>query len=155
MKVNLGCGKNIREDYINLDIRFSPTIDIVADVCALPFKDESLDEILSLDIYEHISHQKSQELLCHWVSKLRNKGLLFIQAPSIDRIVEYFLGSNNSLEMIETTIACIFGGQDYPRNFHCTICHPVLMDHYLKQAGIKGNIEFQLDGTNIRFRAYK
>lgn len=154
MKANLGCGKVILKGYVNLDVTFSSDVDVVANVCNLPFKNGSLDEILAIDVYEHVSHKKSRELLKHWVSKMKDGGLLFIQSPCINRIVDYFLSAKN-LEMIETAIACIFGGQDYIENFHCTICHPVLMKHYLKQAGIKGNIEFQLEGTNIKFRAYK
>lgn len=155
LKLNLGCGNDPKENYINIDIRYIPGANVVADVCRLPFKDDGVDEIRAVDIYEHVSYRKSQELLTHWVSILKSGGLLFIQAPSIDRIVKYF-HSANSLEMIETTIACIFGAQDYPENFHCTICHPDLMDHYLKLAGIKGTIEFRLlEDQNIQFRAYK
>lgn len=155
MKLNLGCGEYIKEEYINIDIRRLPGVDVVADVLKLPFRDNSADEIRAIDVYEHVSYLKSQELLRHWVSILKKGGLLFIQSPSIDRVAEYFRSADN-LEMIETTIGCIFGGQDYHENFHYTICHPGLMDHYLKQAGIKETIEFRLlEGINVQFRATK
>lgn len=155
LKINLGCGNYIKEGYINIDIRQLPGVNVVADIFNLPFRDKSIGEIIAMDIYEHISHQKSQELLKHWVSKLKDKGLLFIQTPSINRIVEYF-SSCKSLDMIEKMIALIFGDQDYSHNYHYTIGHPVLMDYYLKQAGIKGIIEYKcLGGINLQFRAYK
>jgi len=155
MNLNLGCGNEVREGYINVDIRCLPGVDVVADVSNLPFRDNSINEIRAVDIYEHISHLKSQELLSHWVSKLRDKGRLFIQTPCINKIVEYF-SSIKDLGMVETVIACIFGGQSYLENYHKTICYPGLMDYYLREAGIRGNIEFRFDGTiNVLFRAYK
>lgn len=155
LKINLGCGNSPKENYINIDIRYIPSVNVVADVTALPFRDNSVDEIKAIDVYEHISYRKSQELLTHWVSILKSGGLLFIQAPSINRVIEYFHSADN-LEVVETTIACIFGAQDYPENFHCTICHPGLMDSYLKLAGIKGTIEFRLlEDQNIQFRSIK
>lgn len=155
MRLNLGSGNSPKENYVNIDIRRVPGVNVVADVCKLPFRDNSVDEIRAVDVYEHVSYRKSQELLTHWVSILKSGGLLFIQAPSIDRIVKYFHSAKN-LEMVETTIACIFGAQDYPENFHYTICHPGLMDYYLQQAGIKGTIEFRLlEDQNIQFRVYK
>lgn len=153
LKLNLGCGEDVKKGYINIDTRPFPGV-LVADVQELPVKDNSVDEILALDIYEHVSHLESQKLLNHWVSKLKKRALLFVQAPCLDRIIEYLLGAKD-LKMIEMGIACIFGGQDYPENFHKTICHSQLMIDYLRRAGIKGNIDYQLDGTNIKFKAIK
>lgn len=154
IKLNLGCSENIREGYINVDIRFLLGIDLQADVCALPFRDESVDEILALDIYEHISYLKSQDLLKHWADKLKKGGLLTIQAPCLDKIIEYFLAVKD-LKMIETGIACLFGGQDYKENTHLTICQTALMKNYLKKAGIKNTINASFDGVNIIWRCIK
>jgi predicted SAM-dependent methyltransferase len=157
MKINLGCGGDIREEYINIDIRHLPGVNVVADVTHLPFKDNSVDEILAIDIYEHVSHLKSQKLLKHWVSKLKKGALLFIQCPCINTIVENFLAAEKlkRLDLIEGVISDLFGGQEYPKNEHFTIGHLELMRAYLIEAGIKGNIEYQLDHCNIRFKAYK
>ena len=153
MKLNLGCGEDIREGYCNIDIRNLPSV-MRADVCALPFRDESVDEILALDVYEHISYLKSQDLLDHWVSKLKSGGVLVIQAPCLDKIIEYFL-TVKDLKEIETGIACLFGGQDYRENTHLTICQTALMKNYLRKAGIKGLIKISFDGVNIIWRCIK
>jgi len=153
VKLNLGCGKDIREDCYNIDIRPLPKV-MQADVCNLPFRDESVDEVLALDIYEHISYLKSQDLLNHWVSKLKSGGLLILQAPCLDKIIEYFLTATNP-GMIETGIACLFGSQDYKENTHLTVCQTTLMQSYLKKAGIKGMIKMNFDGVNVIWRCIK
>ena len=154
MKLNLGCGEHILKDFVNIDIRpFKGCI--CADVMHLPIKDNSVDLILANDIYEHVSFTKSKELLKHWVGKLKKGGQLYIQAPCIDRILQYYQENLNSIEAIEKTIECLFGKQDYPENTHYTICNQLLMGHYLKEAGIEGEIQFRLDNTNIMFRAMK
>ena len=154
MKLNLGCGEQILDGYINVDIRpFANCIQ--ADVMALPFKDNSVDEILAIDIYEHVSFNDSKKLLKHWIDKLKDDGQILIQAPSLMRIFQYFWQNPNETEVIEKTIECIFGKQDYEENTHYTICHPPLMEKYLREAGIEGPIEHQLDNTNVRFRAIK
>ena len=158
MKLNLGCGDDIKKGYVNIDVRNLPGVNIVGDVCNLPFEKNSIDEILALDVYEHVSYLKSQVLLIHWVSLLKPGGLLFIQAPCINKIIQEFLNvilESGDITHIESLIAAIFGAQDYIENTHYTICHPELMYIYLKRAGIKGNIEKQFNGTNIKIRAWK
>ena len=160
MKLNLGCGSKSEEGYVNIDVRALPGVDVIADVRHLPFKKNTIDEILSLDVYEHVSHRESQRLLVHWVSLLKDGCLLYIRAPSINRMIQYFLAecldnNNNDMERIESLIDNIFGGQEYEENLHRTIVQPELMYHYLRQAGIKGGIERQFSGQNIKIRAYK
>jgi predicted SAM-dependent methyltransferase len=52
-RLNLGCGPDIQEGFVNYDIK------PISDVCGnceegLPFKDETFDEILASHILEHI-----------------------------------------------------------------------------------------------------
>jgi SAM-dependent methyltransferase len=58
-RLNVGCGRNIIDGWINLDVIPLPGIDIVADLedCAnspLPFKDNEVDEFLLSHVIEHI-----------------------------------------------------------------------------------------------------
>ena len=153
LKLNLGCGKNIREDYYNIDVRWLSNIDIVADVRQLPFEKGTIDKILASDIYEHVSYTESLDLLQHWSDLLKSNGMLILRAPCLDTLIQHFLNST-SLEHIQTGIEFLYGAQDYKENFHSTICHSVLMKQHLESVGMKG-ITYTLENANIIFKAYK
>lgn len=58
-KLNVGCGRNIRDGWINLDSFPLPGVDLVADLetCdrqPLPLADNSIDELLLSHVIEHI-----------------------------------------------------------------------------------------------------
>lgn len=54
-KLNLGCGKKIKKDYVNLDLYQLPGVDVVADITKeLPFEDNTFDEVLTEHVFEHI-----------------------------------------------------------------------------------------------------
>lgn len=57
-KLNLGCGKDIKEGYINLDSAKIPGVDVVWDIekLPLPFGDAEFDEVLANDILEHVEY---------------------------------------------------------------------------------------------------
>lgn len=56
-KLNLGCGNDIRDGWVNLDATKLPGVDMVHNVekLPLPFKKEEFDEILCQDILEHVA----------------------------------------------------------------------------------------------------
>jgi hypothetical protein len=151
--LNLGCGSDIQQGYDNIDIRDLPDT-IQADVENLPYDKESVDEIRAIDIYEHLSFNKSQELLNHWVSLLKPNGKLIIQGPSIENLAKRILISTD-IRDIEQAIKLIFGNQDYNENYHCTAIHPELMEYYLRTAGITGEIKHKTETMNIIIEAWK
>ncbi|MFH0808029.1 MAG: methyltransferase domain-containing protein [archaeon] len=55
-KLNLGCGTDIRKGFINLDYFDHKGVDVVYDLnqYPYPFEDNQFDEILLLDILEHL-----------------------------------------------------------------------------------------------------
>lgn len=53
--LDIGCGQRKVPGSIGVDIRRTKEVDVVADVCCLPFKSESVDEILCFQTLEHVS----------------------------------------------------------------------------------------------------
>lgn len=55
-KLNLGCGNDIREEFINIDFERFSGVDMVYDLNKMPypFKDSYFEEILMQDILEHL-----------------------------------------------------------------------------------------------------
>ena len=57
-KLNVGCGSDIKPDFINLDSKGLPGVDIVHDIeqVPFPFNDEEFDYILCQDVLEHVEY---------------------------------------------------------------------------------------------------
>lgn len=58
MKLNLGCGADIKKDYLNVDYQKAKGVDKVINLnkYPLPFKNKSISEIICQDIIEHIDN---------------------------------------------------------------------------------------------------
>jgi len=56
VKLNLGCGNDIRKGYVNVD-QFAPEADLKWDLNQLPypFEDNSVSEIIMLHVLEHVN----------------------------------------------------------------------------------------------------
>jgi len=112
VKLNLGCGTIAEEGYINIDIRDLPGVDIVHDVADLSdLKLKAVDYILADDVLEHFPQREAETVLAHWISLLLLGGVIEIRCPDILHAVEV-------AESDEWLIQLIYGGQDYPQNFH-------------------------------------
>jgi len=80
-KLNIGCGKDIKKGYINLDCIKLPGVDVVHDLKKhpLPFKDNYFDEIYASHVLEHVENWT--ETMNELYRILKNKGLLIVRVP--------------------------------------------------------------------------
>ena len=54
-RLHLGCGKDIKEGWVNLDMLDLPGVDVVRDILrGLPFNDETFEWVYSSNVLEHI-----------------------------------------------------------------------------------------------------
>lgn len=81
VKLNLGCGDNIKEGYINLDYYAAPGVDKVYDLenIPYPYSDNYFDEIYASHIIEHMSDLIKIMKELHRITK--NKGKIIIRVP--------------------------------------------------------------------------
>lgn len=81
MKLNLGAGTDIRAGWVNLDVVDLPGIDVVHDLDVVPWPlgDNEFDEILALDIFEHVGDPLGFMAECWRV--LRHDGMLTVRSP--------------------------------------------------------------------------
>lgn len=89
MKLELGCGSKPTESYVHHDRTFhSAHVDIAFDLETLPWNlaDESCDEILAIDVLEHIRPWKVD--MFQWMDELwrvlKPGGLLDFRIPHYD-----------------------------------------------------------------------
>ena len=115
LRLNLGCGTDIKQGYINIDQRWIKGVNQVADVSHLPYKDESVTEVLANDVIEHFPRERTEMVLKEWIRVLRPEGILKIQCPDV-RTLAYGL-VYNQIPTHEFSRR-IYGGQEYNGNFH-------------------------------------
>jgi SAM-dependent methyltransferase len=118
VRLNLGCGDDIKEGYLNVDICQRRGV-FVADAASLPFPDAYAEEILALDLIEHFSIDAVPSVLQEWARVLRAGGQITIRTPDIERTAEIFYPQAKSGRISWARLSkIIYGGQDYPSNFH-------------------------------------
>jgi hypothetical protein len=115
-RINLGCGHIPKEDYINVDMRDLPSVDIVAEVGNLPFDHQSLSEIYSAHLLEHFPEQDlSRRLLPYWFTLLKSGATFRAVIPDwVNMMKNWSEGNFDFNKLKEVT----FGGQEYTGDFH-------------------------------------
>ena len=80
IKLNLGCGSDVRDGWVNADSHPVDASVIQTDIGRdLPFKDESFDMILASHILEHIVHFDRAWIEIHRI--LKKGGILDVVVP--------------------------------------------------------------------------
>jgi len=104
-KLNLGCGKTILPDWINLDKVPSSGVDIIADLdkcqeIKLPFDNDAIDEFFASHVIEHLHHPLAFMEEIHRIAKPNAKAVFRVPYGSSDDAFEdpthvkaYFLNS--------------------------------------------------------------
>lgn len=135
IKLHLGCGNVSLKNYINIDVRSLKNVDIVADITSLPFiPDCSVDEIYTCHTFEHISHQKSIDVLKEWFRILKSQGKIIISVPDFERVIQIYKKTGNNIWNIKSIL---MGEQDYPEDSHYSVFNFNFFEQILKYVGYK------------------
>ena len=141
MKLNVGCGRDIREGYVNLDFRDIEGVNIVCDMLKedIPLDDNSVDEILAKDILEHFMLADTDMILKKWYRVLRPKGWLQIEVPNTMLNVGEFLAGTTKCakgqDIAERFSQIMYGKQDYPGNCHYQLFDEKRLQDVCEKAG--------------------
>lgn len=119
-RLNLGCGRNIKKDCVNLDSVSLPGVDIVHDIekLPLPFGDEEFDEILCENVLEHIEYIP---ILKDLRRILKPGGRLRIRVPHFSSRNNYVDPTHKkrfSVSTFEFFVEDSDHGKDYYFDFH-------------------------------------
>lgn len=95
IKLNLGCCDLPLEGYINIDESDSPHIkaDLKADALNLSshFEPNTVDEIFTAHLLEHLTPTQAEEAIVHWKSLLKPGGVLAIVTPDFHYLAKSYL----------------------------------------------------------------
>ena len=136
IKLNLGCGDKLYPDYTNIDQRAREGV-VNGDVSNLSdFAQESVDHILADDIFEHFPLDKIGPLIREWRRVLKEEGTIQIKTPNVCNIFERYYKKAVSGKITWKRLSqVLYGGQNYPGNFHYVCFSPQWITKILQDNG--------------------
>jgi len=95
MKYNFGAGPKKKEGYVSVDaLEWNGLTDIVWDLTNIPYpfaKDGEADEIIAIEVLEHISFRDTLQVLKEWCRILKKGGKLVVQVPDCGKMMEMYV----------------------------------------------------------------
>jgi len=162
IKLNLGSGEDIREGYINIDVREIKGLNLCFDLenHALPFENGIVSEIILKDVLEHISWRKTEWFLHECYRVLKRGGKIYVQTPDLEAIakkvilnLDYKYGELSGYRAISFWV---YGSGDYGlASFHRTGFTIPTLKSLLESIGFKVDSITNDGGTNIICHAHK
>ena len=85
-KLHIGCGKDIKQGFVNLDSLNLPGVDIVHDLNKFPwpFKDNTFDYVLAVSVLEHLDNLIRTMEEIHRISK--KNAIIEIRVPHFESL---------------------------------------------------------------------
>jgi hypothetical protein len=142
LRINLGAGHIPLPDYLNIDGRDLPGIDITSDIRKLPFSPGELSEIYSAHLLEHFpTEELRRTILPYLVSLLEEGGTFVAVVPDVETMInERAAGRMPFNDFIDV----MYGGQEYEGDYHFAGFSPESLESLLVEAGL----------TEVRVREY-
>lgn len=133
LRLNIGRGHIQYDDYINVDTRERPGIDIVSEPTRIPIEIGEVAEIVSTNLVEHFTaHTLDRVLLPYWKSLLKSGGQLTTVAPDGAAML---CAVNSGAMLLEELREVLFGGEDSGGDFHRNLITPDSYRNALHRAG--------------------
>lgn len=112
MKLHLGCGRRILEEYVNIDIQGA--CDVNSDIRNLPYADASVSEIYACHVLEHFGRHEVMGVLSEWARVIEDGGSIYLAVPDIDSAISYYT-KNGDLSLL---YGQFWGGQKDMHDYH-------------------------------------
>lgn len=83
MRLNLGAGDHLIKGFLSVDL-YDKDADIKADICDLPFDNDSVDEIIASQVIEHIPYNKTYQMFSEMYRVLKKGCYAHIECPDVE-----------------------------------------------------------------------
>lgn len=135
LKLNLGCGSNKIEGFVNIDTEASCKPDVVCNFITnkLPYKTSSVEEVVLFHTIEHISKRFHPTILKEIHRVLKLGGSFIVSYPEFLKCVDNW--KNNFRGQKEFWEATLYGRQLYSSDFHVCIMHTEDFVEVLRDCG--------------------
>jgi FkbM family methyltransferase len=141
LRLHLGCGEQRLDGYVNLD--YAPDAhnvmrvraDFHADVAALEFPSESVDEIRLHHVFEHFPRVVALALLVRWQRWLKPGGVLRIETPDLEGSARVIASTEAPLAHKLAAARHLAGDQAAPWAYHVDLWFPERFRRTLARLG--------------------
>ena len=114
IKLNLGCGNDIRSGFLNLDLYSDHPEVIYCDVRKLPFMDNSVSLIVANDVLDLFSHRETDLVLKEWHRVLKSDSEIIIRVPNLKSQIEAYIKGDWDADVFSYMI---YGSQTNPLDY--------------------------------------
>lgn len=153
-KLNLGCGDDILEGYINAD-KYNPAADMQFDALHIPFPDNYFEEIFFHHVIEHISHRLHNVVLTEIRRVLKPGGSFILGFPDFVSCAKAFI-ENKHGKRWSWWMYTLYGLQTHEGQFHVAPITVEYLTEKLFEQGF-GSLNFipAEDGFNYSCKCIK
>jgi hypothetical protein len=142
-RLNLGCGYDKRDGYLNVDLNDFHAPDLVGDVRSLPaLPTGRYTEIVAQDVLEHLERDDGPVALAEWRRLAAPGGRLSLRLPDLPSLLRW-LSERDDADHQRRVIHHMFGTQAYNGDFHLSGYTELLLCDELFRAGF-GDVEMEL-----------
>jgi predicted SAM-dependent methyltransferase len=106
VQLNLGSGGELIPGYISVD-KHDVRADVIADVTTMDLPHNTVNEIIAIHVFEHISPYKATDTLKRWCSWLKPERKLIMEMPDIDRLCAEYAKASKDIKY--GILNCIYG----------------------------------------------
>lgn len=134
-KLNVGCGWDHREGYLNIDFLEVHGPDLVADVRDLHMLPSGhYRELVAQDILEHLERSEIDPALEEWARVLAVGGRLILRVPDLLGVAR-LLTANRTIDFHHQMIHALLGTQAYNGDYHHATFTELTLRDSLHRAG--------------------
>lgn len=156
IRLNLGCGYNRLEGWLNADASPYSAADRLMEAQDLDFGNSSVEEVKALQLVEHLGFFRTKYFLSECWRVLKPGGRLTLETPDVDGTFRAYLAGGHAEK--EAALGWLFGPES--PGMHHLYCFPrELLAELLEEAGFSvtgvDGFLFQPSRPALRFSAVK